>query len=132
MKPVSVISILLAGALSSAVSAAVTESDFKVATTANLLNLCSAAPDDPRYSEAIHFCHGYLVGAFHYYRAQETGAQGSRFLCIPKPRPSRNETIDQFIVWAQRHPEYQNELPVETEFRYLAEIWPCDKVSEQK
>ncbi len=135
MKPVSILSIFIGGIFSTAIKAAVAaviEDDFKVAKTANLINLCTASPDDPRYREAIHFCHGYLVGAFHYYRAQETGAEGSKFLCFPEAKPSRNETINQFIAWAQQHPQYRNELPVETEFRFLIEKWPCNEVSHPK
>ena len=30
------------------------------------------------------------------------------------------------IEWAQAHPEYLNEPPVETEFRFLIETWPCN------
>jgi hypothetical protein len=47
----------------------VTEKDFEVQTTQNLVNLCTASPDDPLYHQAINFCHGYLVGAYHYYQA---------------------------------------------------------------
>jgi hypothetical protein len=31
-----------------------------------------------------------------------------------------------FIEWAKAHPEYLNEPPVETEFRFLIETWPCN------
>src|SRR5262249_6862902 len=31
----------------------------------DLLNLCTVSTEDARYKEALHFCHGYLVGAFH-------------------------------------------------------------------
>jgi hypothetical protein len=27
----------------------------------------------------------------------------------------------------QAHPQYMNERPVETEFRFLTEKWPCQK-----
>lgn len=126
MKPVLIISMMIAGILPNLIHAAVLDEDFKVKKSADLIKLCSAAPNDPHYREAVHFCHGYLVGAFHYYLAQETGPKGSKFLCIPDPKPNRNETIHQFIAWAQQHPEYQNELPVETEFRFLTENWPCE------
>ena len=47
-------------------NAAVTEEDFVVKTTRNLINLCTASPQDPRYGDAINFCQGYMVGAYHY------------------------------------------------------------------
>lgn len=132
MKSISVLSFLFAGALSTAVNATVTEEDFEATTTGNLITLCTASEDDPRYREAIHFCHGYLVGAYHYYRAEKNGPEGSKFLCIPDPRPSRNESIEMFIAWAKQHPEYQDELPVESEFRFLIEKWPCKASTKEK
>jgi Rap1a immunity proteins len=132
MKPVSIRTMFVAGIFSTAIQAAVIDEDFEVTKTANLVNLCTASADDPRYREAIHFCHGYLVGAVHYYRAQETGSPGSKFLCVPEPKPTRNETINRFVTWVQQHPEYKDELPVETEFRFLIEMWPCNQVTQQK
>jgi hypothetical protein len=106
---------------------AVTETDFEAKTTQSLLNLCTASPNDPRYREAIHFCHGYLVGAYHYHVAQTAGEGGKPMVCFPTPAPSRNEGFNMFIAWAQAHPQYMNEPPVETEFRFLTEKWPCQK-----
>jgi Rap1a immunity proteins len=111
--------------LAPALGGAVTEADFEAKTTQNLLNLCTASPNDPRYRDAIHFCHGYLVGAYHYHLALTEGEGGKPLVCLPAPPPSRNEAIRMFIAWAQAHPQYMNELPVETEFRFLTEKWPC-------
>jgi len=105
---------------------AASEEDFKVKTTENLIALCSATPDDPLYAQAVNFCHGYLVGAFHYYEASVAGPKGKPLVCLPDPRPSRNEAIALFIDWAKDHPQYWGENPVETEFRFLMEKWPCN------
>jgi Rap1a immunity proteins len=105
----------------------VTDEDFVAQKTQNLLNLCTASPQDTRYREAIHFCHGYLVGAYHYHQAETADKQELKMFCAPEPKPSRNETIAMFISWAQQHPENMNESPVETEFRFLSEKWPCKK-----
>ena len=104
---------------------ALTETDFEAKTTKHLLNLCTASPDDPHYRAAIHFCHGYLVGAYHYHLAQVDGEGGKPLVCLPTPPPSRNEAIRLFIAWAQAHPQYMHERPVDTEFRFLTEKWPC-------
>jgi hypothetical protein len=48
-----VVSILLPG-----FAGAASEKDFEVQTTENILNLCTAAPDDPLYHQAVNFCHG--------------------------------------------------------------------------
>lgn len=115
------VGILLAPALVSAV----TEEDFRARTTRNLLDLCTAPAGDPRREEAIHFCHGYLVGAYHYHVAETSGPGGRPLVCFPNPPPTRNEAIAMFIDWAQAHPQYMDDPPVETEFRFLIEKWPC-------
>jgi hypothetical protein len=104
---------------------AVTDEDFRADTTQNLLNLCTATPDDPRYGEAIHFCHGYLLGAFHYYRVTHAAADSTPLFCFPDPPLSRNEAVARFVTWAKGHHQYLQEVPVETEFRFLTESWPC-------
>ena len=108
-----------------ALAGAVSEEDFKVETTQNLINLCTVCKDDPLYNHAINFCHGFLVGAFRYYLADSSGPKGIKLLCPPDPPPSRNETIQMFVDWAKAHPQYMKERAVETEFRFLMEIWPC-------
>jgi len=110
-----------------AVAAAVTEGDFEVKTARDLLDLCTVVPEDPRYKEALHFCHGYLVGAYHYYLATLAGPNAKPLVCPSDPPPSRNAVISGFVAWARAHPQYMNEPPVETEFRYLTETWPCKR-----
>jgi len=105
----------------------VTRDDFLVKTTQQLLNLCTACQDDPHYKEAIHFCYGYLIGAYHYYVAANAGPDGKKLVCPPDPPPTRTEAIKMFIEWAKKHPEYAQDPPVETEFRFLMEEWPCDR-----
>lgn len=111
--------------LSPMVAGAVTTEDFEAKTTGNFLNLCTATPDDPYYTAAINFCHGFLVGAFRYHVAQYTGPDSKPMICFPDPAPSRNQAIQMFIEWATAHPEFMSEKPVETEFRFLLETWPC-------
>ena len=101
--------------------------DFQVKTTKDLFDLCTAPDSEPLASQALHFCHGYLVGAFHYYAASVSGPNGLPLVCPPDPRPSRNETIAMFVQWVKDRPQYWDELPVETEFRFLIEIWPCER-----
>lgn len=118
--------VLLLLLLTPAIGGAVDEKDFEAKTTQNIINLCTASSEDPLFAQAVNFCHGYLVGAYHYHVAQASGPDGERMVCMPEPPPSRNEAIAMFIEWAKAHPEYRNEPPVETEFRFLIETWPCN------
>jgi hypothetical protein len=108
-------------------SSAAQQKDFLVASTADLVELCTAAPDDPLYTAATHFCHGYLVGAYAYHAAQVSGPEGARLVCFPDPPPSRNGAVEMYVQWAKAHPERMNEAPVETFFMFLTEKWPCKK-----
>ncbi len=103
----------------------VTDQDFQVATSQSLLSLCTASQNDPLYKEAINFCHGYLVGAYAYYSAVNCGPGGDQLVCLPDPPPSRAEAIKMFVEWLKSHPEYSNDKPVDSEFRFLMEKWPC-------
>jgi hypothetical protein len=109
------------------VAGAVTDGDFEVKTTRNLLNLCTVSADDARYKEALHFCHGFLVGAYQYYLATLAGPNTKPLVCPSDPPPTRTAAIAAFIGWAQAHPQYMNEAPVETEFRFLTETYPCKR-----
>jgi hypothetical protein len=104
---------------------AVTQEDFQVDTTEQLLNLCSASPDDPLYNHAMNFCHGYVVGAYDYYEAAHAVGKGPKMVCFPDPPPSRNEAINLFVEWVKAHPQYWLKKPVDTEFRFLTEKYPC-------
>ena len=42
---------------------AATEANFGVATTADLVNLCTAAPDNAIGTAAVNFCEGFAQGA---------------------------------------------------------------------
>lgn len=103
----------------------VTQKDFEADTTEQLLNICAATPDDPLYIHAINFCHGYLVGAHDYHEAAHSMGKGAKLFCFPDPPPSRNQAVDMFVEWAKAHPQYWQKKPVNTEFRFLSEKFPC-------
>jgi hypothetical protein len=107
-------------------ASAVSENDFKADTTEQVVNLCTADPGEPLYQQAVNFCHGYLVGAYKYYEASHSGPKALKMVCLSDPPPSRDEAIQMFIEWAKERPQYMKESPVETEFRFLMEKWPCN------
>jgi hypothetical protein len=107
--------------------AAVTDDDFVLATTRNLVNLCSVSRDDPRAKEAIQMCEGYMLGAYHYYLATNSGKNDMRLVCMPNPTPSRNQVAAMFVEWAKANPQYMKEAPVDSEFRFMSAKWPCKK-----
>jgi hypothetical protein len=104
---------------------AVSVKDFEAQTTEEIINLCTAAPSDPLYLQSVNFCQGYLVGAYKYYEAAHSGPNAPKFVCLPNPPPERMDAIAMFIEWVKSHPQYMKESPVDTEFRFLMEKWPC-------
>jgi hypothetical protein len=116
--------LLLVGLAWPATAQTVTAEKFLVRTTADLVALCAPAPSDPLAVQAIHFCHGYLVGAFQYHVSDNAG-NPSKKICLPNPPPDRNAAVAQFVGWANANPQYMGEPPVETEFRFIEATWPC-------
>jgi len=107
--------------------AALTDEDFVLGTTQNLVNLCTVSASDPRAKEAIQMCEGYMLGAYHFYLATNSGRGDMRLVCMPNPTPTRNEVAAMFVAWAKANPQYMKEAPVETEFRFLSAKWACKK-----
>jgi len=96
---------------------------FQVRDTADYVALCSMPPSDDNYASAIAFCHGFGVGAYHYYH--QSTQPVDRFVCPPNPAPKRGEVISGFVAWAKTHPEIMKQPAVDSIFRYLHGIWPC-------
>ena len=104
---------------------AVSEDDFDLDTTADLVELCTVPSSDPLHREAVSFCVGFLVGAYHYHVAENAGPVGSPMVCPPDPPPKRSKVGEMFMDWVKKHPQYMNDEPVETWFRFLIETYPC-------
>jgi len=106
---------------------AATPDNFRVRSTADLIEICSTPANDSMYPAALSFCHGFAVGAYQYYRASVSGPEGKPFVCLPDPPPSRTEGLQMFIAWARENSQHMGEPAVETLFRWLATTWPCRK-----
>jgi len=113
-------------------SAALTEEDFYIKNAQDLVDLCSAPESDPLNDEAIHFCHGFLAGAWQYHQEQANGPKGVRLVCPPNPPPTRNEVVAGFLTWAGAHPQHMTEPAVDALFRYLVERAPCPTAAVKK
>jgi len=71
--------VVFATAGTTAASAAVSESQFPPQTVADLIAICAPAKDDPLFTAAVNFCHGYVEGAVDVEEAHE-GQRGGRKL----------------------------------------------------
>jgi hypothetical protein len=117
--------ILAVALLASGAAVAADSSNFQLRNTDDLVLACSVPPDHPLHANAAGFCHGLLVGSYSYYNATVTSE--NRFICTPSPVPTRAKVMGDFVVWAKSRPQYSNDPPIDTLFRYLAETYPCKK-----
>jgi hypothetical protein len=104
---------------------AVTRDNFLMRTARDYVEVCSTAEPDPLYQAAMGFCHGYGVGAVHYYQAATADGKAGGFVCLPNPPPPRTAAVQKFLTWAGAHPQFMDERPVDAVFRFLASEWPC-------
>jgi hypothetical protein len=104
---------------------AITYNDFYTTTTQGIVKLCTAPAADPLHDAAVGYCVGYLVGAFHYYKISEAAGGAPNLVCFGSALPSRREEIEKFVAWAQGHPQYANDLALDSMFRFLGEEHPC-------
>lgn len=101
------------------------DSAFRVATTGDLAQLCEASPTDPTGIAALHFCHGFAVGAYRYHQIAAAASGRPPLFCEPDPRPTRDQATAAFVAWARQHPERMDTQPVEGLFEFLAQTYPC-------
>lgn len=99
--------------------------NFEVKTTGDLVRLCEAQPVDFTNVAALHFCHGFLVGAYQYHQIASAAENKRPLVCVPNPPPSRNQAVAGFVSWANQNPQQMDTPPVEGMFRYLAQRYPC-------
>jgi len=115
--------LLLTAAIAPA-QAAVTEDNFSAKSTGDLVALCGATKDDPAFTQAANFCHGYAVAI-----AQAAGAHSGRakhgMFCVPSPGPTLNDAIAAFVAWGAADPT-RAALPAPTGVtRFLVSTYPC-------
>lgn len=119
---------LLAPALA---SAALTEEDFFVKNTQDLVDLCSAPESDPLQDASEHFCHGFVSGAWQYHEYVNKGPEGRPLVCPVEPYPTRDQVVAGFVAWSGANPKYMAEPAVESVFRYAISKWPCPTAAKK-
>jgi len=111
--------------LSGAPASAVEPDKFLVRTTADLVALCAADPNQENYVAALHFCHGFASGAYQFYSTIAAAIPNERFVCPPNPPPTRTAAINEFVAWTKQNPNFDSAPPVDSMFRFLGTRYPC-------
>ena len=100
---------------------------FSLKTTEDLYRVCTVAPGDPQYHEAIDFCEGFLLGAVSYHDAISDQKHLQRLICYPQTA-TRDQGIQAFVDWAAAHQQdqkFMGDPAVMGVVRGLAAKWPC-------
>lgn len=106
---------------------AVTEANFIVSTTADLVELCDAKPDNAMGIAAVNFCYGFAQGVV-ITELQNLGtSRDPKLFCLPDPLPRRSDTLSAFVPWARASQARLNGTPSDALIGFLAEHYPCAK-----
>ena len=99
---------------------------FQVRTAEDLVALCGVSGDEPKATAAIHFCHGFAIGAYRFYEATMKASSPTEIVCLPNPHPSRDQVLAEYVAWAKANPQHQQERAVDNLFRFLGMKFPCN------
>src|SRR4051794_37159002 len=91
-------------ALGTTARAAVTQDMFLLRNTGDLVELCSAAQDDPLFTAAQNFCQGFTVGVFRVLWEEDMARRTGHLFCLPNPPPTRNEAVASFVQSVRANP----------------------------
>jgi hypothetical protein len=104
---------------------AATEANFGVNTTGDLVELCTAQPDNTTGTAAVNFCEGYAQGAVSVEMQNLAAFRGPKLFCMPNPLPTRTDTLNEFVKWARASPDRLAQPAADGLFRFLGERYPC-------
>jgi len=105
--------------------AAVTDAQFPPNTVRDLIAICAPAPDDPRMTASVNFCHGFVEGAVIVEEANEARRGVPKLFCLPSPRPPRGSELENFTIWANQQPGRLDMPSIDGVFVYLTQKFPC-------
>lgn len=106
---------------------AVTEDNFQIKTTTDLVALCAADPKEPLGTAALNFCHGFIVGGIQMHQIHQEANKRHRMFCLPDPTPSRDTAIAEFVSWAKADQARLAMKPFDSMFAYLGGRYPCKR-----
>lgn len=122
-----VAAVVVAGAISSTTGLSadvdqLAEEDFEVRTGRDLLEICNPPGGHQYARDAIHMCHGIVLGAYGVHEA--VAPRLGRVVCPPQ-NASRSDGVRTFVSWAQAHPTSLDEPAIDALFRAWEANYPC-------
>lgn len=105
--------------------AQVTQDDFQIRTTAELVKLCDVNAADPMNVAATSFCLGFGTGVHQGQQLRQAATRAAPIYCMPTPSPSRTAAMTGFIAWAKATPAVAELTPAAGVLQYLIVTYPC-------
>ena len=119
---------LVLTAASGARAAPLTEDNFLLKTTADLVALCSADQKDPMYTAGVNYCHGFAVGTYRMIEIQDAATRSKhKKICIQQYGMTRSQAIANFVTWAADKPNVLATTPTDGLGQYVLEAFACKK-----
>jgi hypothetical protein len=111
-------------AMPAASRAATTETNFHLATGADLAALCGAQQDEKLYTAAQNFCEGFTLGVYSVL-SKEEAAGGVKTFCLPTPAPTRDEAKATYVAFIAATPKAASAVPEDSVLLFLQTQYPC-------
>lgn len=91
---------------------------------AQMLELCKHKES----AQVQGFCNGFGQGVYDTYLVMTHNQKTppSR-ICVKQPAPQRQQVLDDYVAWADQHPQYKDMPAAEAALRFLEERFPCTK-----
>jgi hypothetical protein len=105
----------------------VTEENFRLDTTRDLIALCGVDAGDPHAVAAIHMCHGYVTGLVHFHIVMGRALEGRVYCMDDQNRPTRDQVIAMLVEWSRARPQHDSLEAVDGVVRWAADTYPCNK-----
>jgi Rap1a immunity proteins len=102
-----------------------TEANFDAKSTSDLVELCSATPDNGIGTAALNFCEGYIQAAVTVEMLNMAAYRGPKLFCLPNPPPTRTQAMGDFVNWAKAAPDRMTQTATDGLFGFLRERYPC-------
>jgi hypothetical protein len=103
------------------------QDQFMMRNTGDLVALCGSAESDPLFTAAQNFCDGFIVGTYRTVAAVQEAfpRRGKKLICPPAVMPTRNEAAAAFVKWAGANPNSAALAPTDGFVLFLSQTYPC-------
>ena len=103
---VAAVGLVLTAASGARAATPVTEDNFMLKTTADLVALCGANQADPLYTAAVNYCHGFALGVYRMLAIEDQASRNKhKAICFDQYAMTKSQAIANFLTWAADKPK---------------------------